>query len=113
MNHYPCKLLALAAFCMIPVVGLAQHDFDSLYQHSPEFKSAFKQDAGKMNLFDNEEILDITIKSDFKNLMKTKFEGAYQPAQLTTEYNDTVLITRNIEIKARGNFPVKTATIHL
>ena len=96
--------LALVPIVLIPLLSNAQHDFDSLYKNSPEFKQAFKNETAKIDLFESEDILELTIESDFKNLIRTKFKGEYQPAILTAKYSDTVLITREIEIKARGNF---------
>lgn len=98
------RRLPLTVLVFLPLLCYSQHDFDSLYKNSPEFKQTFKNETARINLFDSDDILDITIQSDFKNLIQKKLQGEYQPAILTTEYNDTVLITREIEIKARGNF---------
>lgn len=56
-----------------------------------------------MDIFEDEEIMKITIESDFKNLIKNKFKGEYQPAVFRYMASDTVLVTRNIQIKPRGN----------
>ncbi len=55
------------------------------------------------NLFDDEEPLELTIRSDFKALIKNKFNTEYQPAILEYQLDDEVLIRRQIRVKARGN----------
>lgn len=56
-----------------------------------------------MDIFNNDRVLNITIESDFKNLVKRKYKDEYQPAVFKFHLNDTITVTRNIQIKPRGN----------
>ena len=79
------------------------HDFDSLYDNDASFKKSFKASNESRSVFDNDEIMNITFESDFKNLVATKNENKYQPAVFRYYLNDTIVVTRNIGIKPRGN----------
>ena len=57
-----------------------------------------------MDIFNNDKVLNITIESDFKNLVKRKYKDEYQPAILKFHLNDTITVTRNIQIKPRGEY---------
>jgi hypothetical protein len=56
-----------------------------------------------MDIFEDEEVMKITIESDFKNLIKNKLKDEYQPAVMKYMVSDTVLVTRHLEIRPRGN----------
>ncbi len=100
--------LSLVFFSNIPIHAQAYYNFDSLVQNSPEFKSYAKQIEDTFNFFDDEDILNVTLISDFRNLIKNKYKDEYQNAVLKFSLNDTVTITRNIEIKPRGDTRKKT-----
>ncbi|MCK5105165.1 MAG: hypothetical protein KAR17_20220 [Cyclobacteriaceae bacterium] len=101
------------------------HDFDSLVKHSKEFESRAKIIGDTADIFNDNSILDITLESDFKNLIKRKFKDEYQEAVCKIMFNDSIRVTRNIKIKPRGhmrksscnipplklNFPKKNAYI--
>lgn len=108
--------------------GYAQsivHDFDSLIQNSKEFESVAKAVGDTTDIFNDNKILDLTLESDFKNLVKRKYKDEYQEAVLKMMYNDTIMVSRKIKIKPRGvtrksicsfpplklNFPKKEAYI--
>lgn len=55
-------------------------------------------------LFANEQVFEVTIQSDFKNLVKNKYQDNYQPAVLTYRINDSIQVRKAINIKARGEF---------
>ncbi|NJN24823.1 MAG: hypothetical protein HC819_01940 [Cyclobacteriaceae bacterium] len=55
--------------------------------------------AQQQGLFDTDEVLDVTLTTDIKNLLKTKKEGEYQPAGFLMEGK-----TYEIKVKARGNY---------
>ena len=57
------------------------------------------QDTGDIGFFDSDEILEVTLETDFKNLIKEKREGKYQPASLIIKDNSYA-----IRVKTRGNF---------
>jgi len=78
-------------------------DFDSLVLNDVEFKKAIEARPDFKDLFQTDEIIKLTIESDFKNLIKRKYKGEYQPATFRYYVNDTIVITREIKIKPRGN----------
>ncbi len=80
------------------------YDFDSLYEISPPFQQEVTSWQKRDDLFAETTPLELTLKSDFRNLIRKKYEDEYQDATLELPYNDTILITRGIKIKARGNF---------
>jgi hypothetical protein len=57
------------------------------------------QDTGSIGFFDSDEILEVTLETDFKNLISEKREGKYQPASLIIKDNSYA-----IRVKTRGNF---------
>ena len=57
-------------------------------------------------IFDNEEPLNITLRYDISAFikLKAKKEERYFPAELVIHISETDSITKNIRVKARGNF---------
>jgi hypothetical protein len=98
-----CLLFAnqYAAFCQ-------SYDFDSLFRHDESFRTAVRSRPDSNDIFNGTETLKITITSDYKNLIRRKYQGEYQPAILVYHINDTVDVRREIEIKPRGNMRRKT-----
>ena len=78
------------------------HNFDSLYKNNESFKNYVETTPDFKDLFLSDEVMNITIASDFKNLVKTKGKEEYQHALFQYQMNDTILLTRDIKIKARG-----------
>ena len=97
--------ILLPLLLILPHKGLiAQYlDFDSLYHSDPDFKESIESRADFQNLFYSEEVLKFTIESDFRSLIKRKYKGEYQPAVFRYYLNDSIVVTRNIKIKPRGN----------
>lgn len=97
-------------FCFIGNIKLnAQiHDFDSLTEHNESFSRIAKAIGDTLDLFNDDKPLQVTLRSDFKNLIKQKFKDEYQEAVFTAMFNDTVQVVRNIEIKPRGNMRKQT-----
>lgn len=56
-----------------------------------------------INLFGEEEPLNITIKYDISSFIKNKKEGEYMDAIFQVHYKNQT-VTKNIRLKARGNF---------
>ena len=83
-------------------------DFDSLYANDSNYKVAIEQSPDFTDIFISEEVVKITIESDFKNLVKQKYKGAYQPSTLRYFVSDTVVAVRQITIKPRGNMRRQT-----
>ena len=87
----------------------SQHlDFDSLYTHDSEFKRKIHARPSFDHLFYDGPPVRIAIESDFKNLIKRKYKGEYQPATFRYFVNDTVVVTRDIQVKPRGNMRRRT-----
>ena len=86
------KTIFIAVFILTRFCAalLGQHlDFDSLYKHNKVIKEEFKKNYISKDLFSSDEVMNITIESDFKNLVKQKFKDEYQPAMLKYYYNET------------------------
>jgi len=104
--------LLLALSILTPLCSQAQiHDFDSLRKSDPEFKIIAKNFRDTFDLFNESKILKVTFESDFKNLVKYKHKDEYQDAIFRVMFNDTVQISRNIQIKPRGNMRKNTCFI--
>ncbi len=95
-------LLASLLFNVIP--SWSQHDFDSIYTASEQFKTAVDQIGKSLDIFNEEGPIDLTIVSDFKYLTRKKYDKKYQSAEFIWQYNDSVTVSRNIKIKTRGNY---------
>lgn len=96
-------LPVLAFFIFHQNVHSQIYDFDSLYEHSEHFQKAFNQIKDTFDIFNRTEVMEITITSDFKLLLKNKSKDEYQPAELETILFDTLKVTRVLKIKPRGN----------
>lgn len=74
----------------------------------PSMDSLTKQDikpiADGFSLFDSDEIFKISIRADFKELIKHKEDGEYRDAECSYMLNDTILIRNELKIRARGNY---------
>ncbi|NQU84193.1 MAG: hypothetical protein HQ541_00380 [Mariniphaga sp.] len=57
-----------------------------------------------IDIFEDDAPLNITLTYDITSFIKNKSKGEYQDAILQIHYNSTDSITKNIQIKARGNF---------
>ncbi|WP_422360012.1 hypothetical protein [Reichenbachiella sp.] len=97
-------ILALTLFFTLSFSSQAQHDFDELYESNAVFKDHIESHMANYQLFGQESILEIKIKSDFKKLNNKKDTSKYQKAVIEYAYNDTVTIHRKIGVRARGNF---------
>ena len=67
-----------------------------------------KPDVTGSAFFTDDRLIEITLISDFKKLIRQKlkkeFSGNYQPATITMVFPDSVKLTENIEIRSRGKF---------
>jgi len=89
-------------FIFIPTV-FSQYDFDSLYKYDNAFKIAHKKERKTTDIYAVEAVMEITLEADFQDLIKRKSNDEYRDAVLKYQYNDSVLISRNLKIKPRGN----------
>lgn len=71
---------------------------------------AFAQATKKIDdtFFQEEQPLQITIQSDFKNLLAKKMKKEYQPATVTFLFPDSSTIKEEIRIQTRGKFRLET-----
>jgi hypothetical protein len=56
------------------------------------------------NLFENHEILELTIRFDISEYMKNKPDEEYLDALLTYKYNSRDSVNKKIRLRARGNY---------
>ena len=61
----------------------------------------------EFDLFQNDEILEITLESDFKQFIRDKNKDQYQEALLHFPLNDSTTVRRVVRIKPRGQFRKK------
>lgn len=87
------------------------HDFDSLVSKDESFKNISSAIYDTLDLFNSDVPLIVTMQSDFKNLVKRKYKEEYQEAIFKVMLNDSVQVTRDIKIKARGNMRKSTCLI--
>jgi hypothetical protein len=78
------------------------HDFDSLYANNEFFKQTIDASPDAQDLFIEDNVMNVTIESDFKNLVKKKGKNEYQPAVFKYYMNDTIMLVRDITIRPRG-----------
>lgn len=98
------KIIINLLLTCFPFVSQAQHDFDELYESNAGFREHIESNMSSYQLFGQESILEIKIKSDFKKLNHKKDTSKYQKAVIEYAFNDTVTIHRKIGVRARGNF---------
>jgi hypothetical protein len=99
IKTYP---LILVLIFSVQLANAQVHNFDSLFKNNESFRQYIQATPDFKDLFLSDEVLNITIASDFKNLVKTKGKEEYQHALFQYQLNDTILLTRDIKIKARG-----------
>ena len=58
----------------------------------------------QVDIFSQEEPMNITLKFDIKSYQRGKMKGEYLPVQLTYHVNDTLDINKEVRVKSRGEF---------
>ena len=105
-------LLVLLSLNFLLIRSQAQiHDFDSLVENSDDFRIFARNYGDTFDLFNASQMLKITFESDFKSLVKNKFKDEYQDAVFRIMVNDTVQVSRKIQIKPRGHYRKSTCLI--
>lgn len=87
------------------------HDFDSLINQNEDFANIAKQIGDTLDLFNSTDALEVTLISDFKNLIKRKYKNEYQDAVFKILFNDSVQVSRDIKIIPRGKVRKSTCFI--
>ncbi len=65
----------------------------------------------EFDLFQNDEVLEIILESDFKQFIRDKDKDQYQEALLHFPLNDTTVVKRVVRIKPRGEFRKKYCAV--
>ncbi len=87
--------LLLLSCCLPGYVFSQEEETDNFYSDTL---------STQVDLFSEEEPLEITLAFDIKSYQRNKFEGEYLPVQLTYHVNDTLDINKKVRVKARGEF---------
>lgn len=91
-------------FLLLPLSAAAQDGvFDSRTGRELTEEEIRAVLPATFDLFDTHEPFELEISSDFRQLIKKKFKGEYQPAVLIHRPDENTFIRREIRIKARGN----------
>ena len=62
------------------------------------------------DLFVDEEPLNMTLTTDFKNLKKKRRQEEYQPAEMTIHVDESFEVSRPVRIKTRGIYRLNNCT---
>ena len=54
------------------------------------------------DLFGREEVLNLTLKSDFKTFRRTRSKDIYLPAEMSCQVSDSFQVSHPVRLKARG-----------
>jgi hypothetical protein len=95
--------LLFALFSDIIPLNAQELDFDSLYHNDEVYKHTISSLYDTIDVFEQDEIIKVTIESDFKSLVKNKYKNEYQPAVLRLKISDSVMLNHHINIRPRGN----------
>lgn len=98
------SLLVLTGLQAQPGVYLLTED---RYLDPSEFEEYLPED---FTFFNRATPLKMELISDFKNLVRRKYDEEYQEALLNVKISDEVEFRHNIRIKPRGNFRLKNCS---
>jgi len=56
------------------------------------------------DIFEENDLMKITLTLDLKQFQKEKFKGEYMPVHFLYEFNDTLFLEKEMRMKARGAF---------
>ena len=86
-------------FCLAVLIMPLQGQTDSL-------RTSAKNDApsGSFGLFEDDGIMDVTIRFDLTTYLRKKPKDDFLKAELTFHSGETDSITRNVRLKTRGEF---------
>lgn len=100
--HCMLRFVFLGIFVCIVTLPLAGQDG---YVPSYEDTAAVYED-----LFEIKEPLNLTLKFNVKQLVKTQWKEEYQPAEMTCHVNDSFEVKHQVRVKARGEIRKKVCT---
>lgn len=87
------------------------YDFDSLLKNNRNFEQIILPIADTMDIFNDNALLQLSLRMDFKQLIKQKYRDKYQAGELVMMLNDSVQVVRKIKVKPRGNMRKETCFI--
>ncbi len=100
------KFLYLILFFVIPTLIFGQNS-DTIISETLTDSFYFEPVSDTipdLNIFESDTPLNITLKYDITSFIRNKDKEEYQEAVLHIHYSDDVEITKNIKLKARGNY---------
>ena len=87
------------------------HDFDSLRKANSDFQRMIDSIGDTTDLFNVQNVLEMTLETDLKNLIKRKYKNEYQPAKIKLMFSDSVMLTKSIKLRPRGNMRKSTCFV--
>ncbi len=100
------KINTLLLIILLPIYLFAQKS-DTVSTSaitSDSHLSAVSDTIVDFDIFANDEPLNITLKYDITSFIRNKKKGEYLDAIMQIHFSDNLTKTKNIRIKARGNF---------
>jgi hypothetical protein len=95
------KLLFFISIVFMPILLVAQ---DKKTRTDNSFLGEVSDTVRNESFFETDKPLPVTLKYDISSFIKNKGNGEYLDAELTVNYEGMEPVTKNIRIKARGNF---------
>jgi len=100
------KLITILLVLSFPIFLFAQNAnanaTDTIIDNSNFYSTS--DTSFNFNLFANDKPLDITLTYDITSFIRNKKKGEYIDALLEIHIDSNVTLTKNIQLKARGNF---------
>ena len=69
MHIFLIRIISIMVFSFFNLTAYGQYDLDSLYENDTEFKSQFDAIRSTYSIFDADEPLKVTLRSDLKNII--------------------------------------------
>ncbi|MBN1819517.1 MAG: hypothetical protein JXR31_12755 [Prolixibacteraceae bacterium] len=100
------KLACLVIMILITVQPKAQIQEKDLISNIEKgnFQEPDSKTLYNLNVFESDELLNITLRFDITSFIKNKNKDKYQDAILQIHYSSEKTVTKVIELKPRGNF---------
>ena len=95
-NRYRLITWMLALWLMTPALLHAQVEQRYVRQIDTLITTA--------DIFEGDTPMKITLTLDIKRYQKEKYKGEYMPVHFRYEINDSVVVVKDMRMKARGNF---------
>jgi hypothetical protein len=90
---------------------LSGSSFKPIYGNNPEISGEVSDTLkGLYSLFDDEEILDVTLKFDMATLLRKKPDSPPLDAEMVFHFNATDSLTRKVTVRPRGYFRLQTCS---